>query len=260
MKLYCIPNVKELEEYIQISEEKQLAFEYNDFFSPHILDDVWKTKEILRCYQSINRDRSRDTLHGVFLDITVHSSDTKIVAVSDERIHQSMEVAEELGVRAVIFHTNLIPQLRTASYEESWLERNEIYWRRLLEEYPKREIYIENMFDYDARMITVLASRLQENERFGICYDLAHANISPTAMEVWAKEVAPYVRHLHINDNDGIVDSHEAIGDGNIPWEKLSGWRKQWKHDPSILIEVAGCEKLRKSLQRLEEYGFYEKD
>ena len=154
MKLYCIPNIKQIEEYIQISEEKELAFEYNDFFSPDILDDVSKKKEILRCYQSINRDRSRDTLHGVFLDITVHSSDAKIMAVSDERIHQSMEVAEELGVRAVIFHTNLIPQLRTASYEESWLQRNEIYWKRLLEEYPKREIYIENMFDYDARMIT----------------------------------------------------------------------------------------------------------
>ena len=58
----------------------------------------------------------------------------------------------------------------------------------------------------------------------------------------------------YLDDNDGIVDSHEAIGDGNIPWEKLSGWRKQWKHDPSILIEVAGCEKLRKSLQRLKRF------
>ena len=66
MKLYCIPNIKQIEEYIQISEEKELAFEYNDFFSPDILDDVSKKKEILRCYQSINRDRSRDTLHGVF--------------------------------------------------------------------------------------------------------------------------------------------------------------------------------------------------
>ena len=71
-------------------------------------------------------------------------------------------------------------------------------------------------------------------------------------MEVWAKEVAPYVRHLHINDNDFRQDLHLAVGDGKVDWKLFKSYYENFFPEATILIEVNGMEKIRKSLDFLE--------
>ena len=132
--IYCIPKLNQLDDYVSFSNKYNAGFEYNDFFIPSILDDVKRTDEIIDIYKSLDRDRSNDTLHGVFLDICINSDDPMIYKVSDYRVHQSLDIAVRLGVRAVIFHTNHISNFRLKSYQDSWLNRNEQYWRRILKE------------------------------------------------------------------------------------------------------------------------------
>lgn len=258
MKLYAIPTLKELEEFCECSGKWNLAFEYNDFFVPETLMNPEKTKEIIEIYKSLDRDRSEDTLHGAFLDIVVNSEDPEIYEISKKRVYQCMEIARELGVRAVIFHTNYIVNFRLEYYKKCWAERNEAFWRNVLLDYPDLSVYMENMFDDSPDMLAALAEKMADEERFGVCLDFAHAFISGTPVAVWVDKLHPYIRHIHINDNNGLEDTHFPVGQGSFPWENYKIWLKKIERDPSVLIEVRGVKALKESLQFMNEKGLLE--
>lgn len=257
--LYCIPNLNQISSYLDFSEKYNAGFEYNDFFLPGVLDDEEHTSQIIASYSSLNRDCSEDTLHGAFLDICVHSCDPLIFKASDWRIHQSMNIAARLGVKKVIFHTNHIPNFKLQSYLDSWIDSNEEYWRGLLQEYPDMEVYIENMFDLDSSLICQLAERMADQPRFGVCLDIAHAFISDESVENWCKSLLPYVRHVHINDNNGIEDSHSVVGSASMPWSVYRKFMEGFSLDakPSVLIEVRGYEDLEKSVEYMTQNHLY---
>lgn len=256
-QISCIPFLDELDCYVKFAEEYKAAFEYNEFYVPAIMDDPVSIKNIMRRYQSTGRDCSKDTLHGAFFDVCINSGDPKIFKVSDYRVHQSMEIAQEIGVKAVIFHTNYIVNFKLKSYLNTWLNLNEIYWRKILEEYPDQMIYIENMFDEAPRMLTQLAFKMQDEPRFGVCFDLAHAKISGTPIADWFDCLSPYIVHMHINDNDGVEDSHCPVGTGVLDWKQFSQFGKQLKQEPSILIEVRNFKDLQQSVQYMKQNKIY---
>ncbi len=257
--LYCIPKPDQLDKFVAFSRDYHAGFEYNDFFLPVILDHPQKVEELIALYTSLDRDRSEDTLHGVFLDICVNSDDPLIFEASDRRIHQSMDIASRLGVKAVVFHTNHIPNFRLKSYRENWLARNRAYWTSLLAEYPCLQVYLENMFDDEPDLLCRLAELMAGEPRFGVCYDIAHANTSRTAISEWNEALLPYTKHMHINDNDGIEDTHCPVGSVSLPWELYRGFAEHCAPDrrPTVLIEVRTYEDLMASVEYMKLHRLY---
>ncbi|MDO5425276.1 MAG: TIM barrel protein [Eubacteriales bacterium] len=243
MKYHGIPDFERLEEWAAMD----IPFEYNDFMLPGILDQKAEVERRIDGYLQLKRDRSQDTLHGPFLDITVHSSDAMIRRASDFRIRQACEIALRLQVKGMILHTNFIPNFYEKSYRDGWIDRNEAYFRALLADYPGLFVFMENMFDEEPDCLAALAKRMQ-GQRFGICLDLAHAHISKTAIADWHAACAPYIRHYHINDNHGLIDEHLPLGEGNIAWETVL---PALRPDASVLVEVNSLEKYRKSIEYL---------
>ncbi len=259
IRLYCIPKLDHLSDFAAFAKKYHAGFEYNDFFLPSVLDEPEKVESLIQTYLTLDRDRSEDTLHGVFLDICINSDDSSIYAASDRRIHQSMDIAMRLGVKAVIFHTNHIPNFRLKSYRESWLRRNITYWKALLEEYPTLEIYLENMFDEEPELLCALAEALKDEPRFGVCYDLAHAYISHTPLPEWNNALFPYARHLHINDNNKKEDTHHPVGSCSLPWDVYESFIEKIPEDrrPSVLIEVRSFDDLMASVSYMEAHDLY---
>lgn len=253
--LHIIPDYLEAAKWAGIAREFNAAFEYNEFFKPDVLDDCYKYRAVIDAYKSLGRDCSNDTLHGAFFDITVNSSDPKIRAVADLRIHQSMDAAVELGCKAVVFHTNYIVGFKSNSYRKEWVRLNAEYYKNLLAEYPELEVYIENMFDESPELLKKLAESLSDEARFGVCFDLAHGYLSETPLNVWIKELSPYIRHLHLNDNNRDEDSHKAIGEGTLPWDILKD-SGLYLNKPSVLIEVKSEDNFRKSYDYLKKNGY----
>jgi sugar phosphate isomerase/epimerase len=62
---------------------------------------------------------------------------------------------------------------------------------------------------------------------------------------------------MHINDNDLENDLHDAIGSGQIDWNCFSEEMQRHKINASVLVEVSGEEKQRKSLEYLEKQHIY---
>ena len=256
-ELYLIPDFDRIEDSVELSRLYGAYFEYNDFFIPSLLDDEKWVENRIDFYKKLDRDRTRDILHGAFLDVTVHSEDKRIRDVSAFRIRQSMDIAAELGIRGVVFHTNQIPNFKTPGYIRHWVDSNKDFWMMLLCEYPALEIFVENMFDEDPDMLWHLAMEMQEQERFGICFDYAHASVFGQNIEEWTDKLLPFTKHIHINDNNLNVDMHQSIGKGAIDWHQFNRLIKQSRTYSSVLIEVNGLQKQEESLQYMKKYGIY---
>lgn len=256
-ELYCIPSLEQLEKYVEFSKEYQAGFEYNEFFIPALLDDETAKERVIEKYLHAGRDCSKDTLHGAFFDVCVNSGDPRMFEASDFRVRQSMDIARKMGLKAVVFHTNYIVNFRLQSYLDTWLERNEEYWRGILSEYPEQMIYMENMFDDAPALLGELAKRMSDEPRFAVCLDTAHALISGSPLEPWLSVLKPYIRHVHINDNDGKEDLHLAVGNGTFSWDTYDEWIRSFEVKPSVLIEVRKFEDLQRSVSYMKEHKLY---
>ena len=254
-KILIIPQLKELSESLSLAEEYGAGFEYNDFFTPDILDSELLCEELAQKYLSVKLPEYC-TLHGAFFDVIPFSPDKKIREVADLRIEQSISAAKKLGARAVVFHTNYNPFLNTPHYIEKWLEQNAEYWSDILTRHRDVEIYFENMFDTSPDILAELAKTLCRFENFGICFDYAHAAITDIPHEIWAKAFGKYTKHIHINDNDLKSDLHLAIGDGRINFGEFYELYEKYLNGASILIETSATEGQRRSLERLRHDGF----
>lgn len=255
-QLYLIPDFKNIDKTCEQAEKWNAAFEYNDFFCMDLMDDEITLKNRIDFYKSIQRNRSKDTMHGAFFDLSVSSEDAKIRELSRMRMRQSMEVASKLSVKAVIFHTNLIAGFELSSYLERWLFYHTDFLKKLLEEYQGIQIYVENMFDRTPNMLEKLAREI-DCPGFGICYDVAHGNLGTCRMEEWFDKLHPYMRHLHVNDNDGKSDQHRAVGSGSIDWSKFDFLMRKYKPDAGILAEVSSFEAKAESLHYMKEKQIY---
>lgn len=254
-QIYVIPDRTRLEESIALRREYQLKWEFNDFFMPDILDDEQKQKEIIETYMKTGIDFSGDTMHGAFLDVTLHSQDRFIKEISEKRVYQSMEIACKLGVKGVVFHTNRLQNFRDENYLKNWHAASKAFYETLCEKYPGVEVYLENMFDEAPDVMQELAEDMKGTKNFGICFDYAHASLYGKDRKEWFRLLAPYIRHMHINDNDGLDDLHMAIGDGVMDYGIYNEMLTELSLEPSILIEVKGLEKQRRSLEYMQAHS-----
>lgn len=250
-KWSVIPEYERREESMELAEEFDAAFEYNDFFLPQVYEDEAELEARIQNYSRLPRNREEDTVHGVFLDITAASTDRFLREYSRNRMLQSVEIADRLGAKGVVFHSSLIRGLQKASYLAAWTDQMEEWFATLLQRYPKVELYLENTFEDTPEPLINLAERMKEYRQFGLCLDYAHAFISGSPTEEWTRQMAPYVKHLHINDNDGRQDLHQVPGTGILDWKRFAKETKGLEHC-TTLIELNGIEAQRKALRFLE--------
>ena len=222
--LLLIPDKKNIEDSLKLADAYGCGFEYNDFFRPDNLDRKEWVQDTISFYQNLKNKPGYCTLHGAFFDVTVFSDDSKIRQASDYRVEQSLKIAGELGAAGVVFHTNYIPNFLQEAYRNGWVEKN-----------------------------AALGEKMQSIPNFGICFDYAHAHAFGEVWQIeeWVKALAPFVRHIHINDNDFMSDSHLALGDGKIKWDEFKKYYEKYFSKASVLIEVTGEEKIKKSLDYL---------
>ena len=256
-EIYMIPDYNNLEKTVELAEKYQVYFEYNDFYLPFVYSDAEETKRRIQAYKALDRVRSHDMLHGSFLDVTIHSQDSEIRKVSEARVRQSLSIAEELGIRGVVFHANLIAGFYSKIYLDGWFSSSVTFWKQMLAEFPTLDIYIENMFESRIEDLKRLAEAMTDEPRFGICLDYGHFLVFGKDGKDWIEEMAPFIRHCHINDNNLSDDSHWSVGSGAINWKPFSVKMREKQLEPSVLIEVRELENFEKSIIYMKKSGIY---
>ena len=87
-----IPRIDKLDESLALAHEYGFGFEFNDFYSPKVLDDTELTESIIEKYKAAGLP-DYCTSHGDFFDVLVFSEDKYIREISRKRIIQSLETA-----------------------------------------------------------------------------------------------------------------------------------------------------------------------
>ena len=255
-RLGIIPDIDRLDDSLKLSWEYNTFFEYNDFFYPAIYQSEGETRRRINIYKSLDRDMSRDTMHGVFFDIAMTSTDEIIRNRSRVLMNNSMEIAANLGVKGVVFHTGINPGLWNRSYLDGWLDTAATWLDKLAKEYSHIDIYIENTFDKEPGVLTSLTDLLSHRKNVKLCLDYGHALLTDTEDEEWVKQMAPYVGHIHLNDHDMKEDLHLVPGKGLIDFERFEDLMEEYEVDAQVLLELNGAQEQLEALKymtKLEE-------
>ena len=105
-------------------------------------------------------------------------------------------------------------------------------------------------------MLAELAKRLADVPNFGVCLDYAHAIVFGSDINSWVKELSPYIKHMHINDNDLKNDLHLAVGDGKIDWQAFrQSYDSCLYRADTVLIETSSLENQQRSAEYLLKLG-----
>lgn len=246
---HIIPEYENIEQSLALAEKYNAVFEYNDFFKPAIFENEEILEERIQFYLNLGRDRSKDTLHGIFLDLCIASQDSIIKEYSKKRIAQSMEIADRLGVKGVIFHTGLIGGLTVDYYINGWVNAAAELFGELGKKYPNIMIYLENSFEFSPDAFLKLMDKVKDIENVRICLDYGHAALTLTPLEEWVGKMAPYIAHMHVNDHDLKADLHLAPGEGQIDFNHFKKLMEKYNVNVSTLLEVNGIERQAKALE-----------
>lgn len=249
-----VSKLNTIEQHLALVKEYGVAFEINDFFEPNLLDSGEELEYAIETYERLGVPLG-STMHGVFYDIVPFSNDPEIQKVARVRMEQSVEIARRLGIKGVVFHTNVNPLLTSDGYERRVVSGCVEVLSQLLEAYPGMEIYLENMFEDTPAILEEISKELSCYDNYGVCLDYAHIHVYGKAVsrEEWIRRLGPFIRHVHINDNDLVRDLHQVVGDGNIDWNEFKDFYLSHFKDCTVLIETTDPEDQRHSLNYLRD-------
>lgn len=174
------------------------------------------TKLLQKMIKQVDQLKGPIGVHGPFIDTIHHSPDPDIREVCRIRYLRAFDVAEALGAKYVLFHSQFNPIIRVPVYKKAYHENSLRFWPEMIDEAEKRKIpiYIENMFDDSPVPARIVADAI-DSPYFKLCLDVAHALIHSTLdISEWIDACGDHLRHVHINDCMGSMDDHLGLGQG----------------------------------------------
>ncbi|MFN8528484.1 MAG: TIM barrel protein [Anaerolineae bacterium] len=239
---------KNIEACLDLANEYGLGIELMCFAYPDVLDGSWK--EDLAWYQKALQGISPVTLHGPFLDLAPGSPDARINALVRDRYHHAIDIAAELKAELIVFHANFIGSLRQDEYRTGWHARNVVFWKEIAAYADAHGINVvmENMWEFDPHIIVDLIKEV-DHPRLRACLDIGHAHLfSEVPFEHWLNVITPVLKHIHLNNNDGILDVHRALPDGVLKYHDILRDIKAAVPGLTYTLEMEHVEEMRRSL------------
>lgn len=161
--------------------------------------------------------------------IIANAKDAADIALKDEMVLRSVEATAMLGAPMMVAHAQSI-------YDENGYnaaktcEYNRKFFYELGDLAAKQgiSIVVENVFPIAGCLdFTSYAEDMAElmqilnDPMFGVCWDFGHANMAKVDHEKSLEIIAPWLRHIHVDDNKAVTDDHTVPGYGTVPWDKV---------------------------------------
>ncbi len=224
---------------LRCARDYGVGVEIQTFGFPQYLS-VDTTKLLEKIAQHTSRIKGPIGFHGPFIDTIHHSPDAEIREVSRLRYLSAFDMAEAVGAKYVLFHSQFNPVIRVPVYKKSYHELSLRFWPELIEEAEQRKlpIYIENMFEDTPEPARKVADAIN-SPYFKLCLDVAHACIhSSMDLSEWIAICGHHLRHVHINDCMGTMDDHLGLGQGVLDIEGALALLKKTKLPLTYVLET----------------------
>lgn len=228
-----------------------------DFVTEQKLDYLEIVKEYP--YDNITADvfSSYDlglSIHAPMSDVNIASHVDKIRNISVELMIDSFKTANEWGADRVVVHPGTIP-IMALKYPEKILDYNKeslIKCQKAAEEYGVM-MCVENMPLFERVLYTNIDALfdLVDNELYsGITMDVGHAHNNDFTEDEMFK--SDNIHHIHLSDNDGSYDMHDALGTHDIDFPKIFDILDKKKYNDICVIEVNTVHQILKSIDYLK--------
>lgn len=201
----------------------------------------------------------RITLHAPFQDVAPGALDDVILAASRRRLRQAFRWLAVFSPEAVVCHLGY--EARHYRWDlENWLKRAAATFRELglrAQRFGTR-VMLENVYETDPEIFPEVLRRIGlENVR--VCLDVGHLNVFGGAdFSRWLNSLGPFLGQVHLHDNQGTLDDHQALGSGTVPLPYILSTLAAYGPPPLITLEPHQAGSLEPSLQYLAEHWPWE--
>ncbi|MEQ9617026.1 MAG: sugar phosphate isomerase/epimerase family protein [Phycisphaerales bacterium] len=192
-----------------------------------------------------------DSIHGVFgWRYDPSSPDEEMRRFCLEQYELEGALARDLGDPMVVVHpsANRADMIPYEASDAKWHQTQrwghlDDFMRRLADIGERLGVtyLIENVpfmfpLGHDA---PALARRILGvgSERLRMCFDTGHAHITGSTPDD-LRACAGAIAYVHVNDNDGVADSHLMPGDGTIDWAAVSAAVRETELAVPMMLEV----------------------
>ncbi|MGL4669572.1 MAG: sugar phosphate isomerase/epimerase family protein [Methanobacteriaceae archaeon] len=204
----------------------------------------------------INTYSFKYVVHSPISDVNIASRNLAIRTAAVNEIKKSIDLANILDSNIVVVHPGTIPFI--ARFDVENLINNTKNSLMSCSSYAKDLgviIAVENMPNMDMFLykdIFELNNFINEfnDSSIAMTMDIAHANSSGFSINDCYFDS---VKHIHLSDNNGIVDSHDSLGKGNIDFKSAIDLFKNKRYNGIYTLELNNKEDILKSIDYLNE-------
>ncbi|MDY6974248.1 MAG: sugar phosphate isomerase/epimerase family protein [Thermodesulfobacteriota bacterium] len=201
--------------------------------------DTYSRTDFSEIVSVLRREGLSITLHGPFYDLVPGGMDKSMVKATRERLRQVFDLIPLFEPSFIVCHTGY-DKNRYNKIRNEWVETSVETWSPLVEDLKGTQtiLLFENVYERTPDMLNRLLCRL-DSEKVGFCFDAGHMTaFSETAVEDWLKAMGPFLKEVHLHDNDGTWDDHLAIGAGEIDFDILFKYLEDNHLRPIITLEA----------------------
>lgn len=240
------------EQAATLARKYGLGFELTTFCQAIALEDSAQHTAAAEAVKGIERL----WFHAPFAELSPCAIDPCVREIAAQRFRRSIRAAQDLGIHSLVIHDGFIPFV----YFPEWFVPQSIaFWREFLREVPQNmTIALENVMDPGPEMLVEIVQEI-DDPRLGLCFDIGHANtcISKTKPLDWIEPMAPWLRHVHLHNNDGDWDLHAPLFNGTIPMMEALDLLLTLAPTATYTIENMDC---TESLRSLYEKGYLKEE
>lgn len=242
--LKTVNTIEEFDE--KLYKELNIGVEIQDFTEPNLTSK--EKRSIIENYkEKLSKFKGIKSLHGPFLDLKPASPDLEIRRVSYKKYLNTLDIAAELGMDYIIFHSQINPYLNDPFMRDLNNRQAGEVWENLLEETKYGGIIlIENIFEEEATMLKEYMETIN-NPRIRVNLDIGHAKLGRVDLEDWIKDLKNYIDYMHLHSNDSNYDQHKKLESKEI--ENLYKLLNKYNINPALSLEYKASD-LKKEIYR----------
>lgn len=199
------------------------------------------------------------TFHAPFLDLRPGAIDPAIRRVTVERLRRVFELLPLFRPRSIVCHPSF-DERYYVSGEAQWLANSVETWNDLVGSVQGTEtvITLENVYEQGPHQLRPLFDAV-DSPQVRFCFDTGHANTFGSAPYAeWMEALGDRLGQIHIHDNDGTMDQHLPVGEGNFPFRDFLALVRDRRLKPILTVEAHSERGLRRMLENIRTMNLLE--
>ncbi len=193
------------------------------------------------------------TIHSPLSDINIASYNEAMRRSSVLQIKNSIDLASSMEPGIVVVHPGHVPILGK-KFKDKILKNSTESLNECNKYASERDVMlcVENMPDIEGLLckdINQLDNILEDLDAY-MTLDVGHAHNMKFPVSEMIK--SPRIKHIHLSDNDGNFDNHNALGSANVDFKSLFKELDRIGYNGILVVEVADPQAVSDSLNFLK--------